>query len=756
MPCERKDVTARGCDRRTLADEQGVVVKVSAWKKFLFAAVTVIALFAAVEVILAVLGVRPVLYDEDPYVGFSSYVPLFVEQAEPDGKAVMVTAKNKLAFFNPQRFPKQKPAGTYRIFCVGGSTTFGRPYDDMTSFCGWLRAMLPSADSSGQWELINAGGVSYASYRVAALMEELVRYEPDLFIIYSGHNEFLERRTYGRIINIPRAVRGLGAITSRARTYAAVKRVIDKAGRRPGGAAGKRAYLPGEVKTILENSLGPEEYHRDTESRQQVFSHYRYNLTRMVDIARSVGAKVILVTPASNLRHCWPFKSEHRDGLSDARRRDWQSLFDHAGKTHAAGQWDEALTAIDGAIAIDDRHAHAHHLRGRVLWELERYDQARTAFVRAMDEDVCPLRAPAQIADIVSEVANEQNIPVVDFVALVEGWSEHATPGEKLFLDHAHPTIEGNRRLALALLETMNERKIVRFTSKWGDAEIERVTQEVESRLDVWSHGIALRNVSRLFRWAGKFEEGRKLGLLATEMVPADAEAYFQVGGNAMELGRIDEAISYFRQALQIEPDFARAHCGLGIALLSRDKAPTKQDRSDEATGHYRRALQIKPDYTEAHSGLGSVLTAQDRFDEAISHYRRALQIEPDQIYAQCGWGIALHSQGKLDEAVSHYRRALEIDPGHAEAHGSLACALTEQGRLDEAISHYRQALRTKPDYVDVHHRLGRTLVMAGRLDDALEHLQKAVSLKPNRSDSLNAIAQILVVHPDPKVRRTR
>ena len=36
-----------------------------------------------------------------------------------------------------------------------------------------------------------SGGVSYASYRVAALMEELVRYEPDLFVIYSGHNEFL-------------------------------------------------------------------------------------------------------------------------------------------------------------------------------------------------------------------------------------------------------------------------------------------------------------------------------------------------------------------------------------------------------------------------------------------------------------------------------------------------------------------------------------------------------------------------------------
>jgi tetratricopeptide (TPR) repeat protein len=687
-------------------------VKISVWKKLLFAAITITALFATLEVILSVVGVRPVLYDEDPYVGFSSYVPLFVEETSPDGNPVMVTAKNKLEFFNPQRFAKNKPAGTYRIFCVGGSTTFGRPYDDMTSFCGWLRAILPKADQSRQWELINAGGVSYASYRVAALMEELVRYEPDMFIIYSGHNEFLERRTYSRIMNTPKVVRGFGAIMSRTRTYAAVRQAIDKVGRQPDKTSGKRAYLPGEVETILENSLGPEEYRRDAELREQGFEHYRYNLSRMVNVARSSGAKVILVTPASNLRHCQPFKSEHRAELSNAERKYWQSLFDYASEAYTKDQWDQALTAIDKAITIDDRHAHGHYLRGRVLWELKRYDQAKTAFERAMDEDVCPLRAPKPLLDMVMEVAGEKNVPVVDFVALIEGRSEHATPGEEWFLDHVHPTIEGNRQLALALLETMNSRQIVRLTSTWGDTEIERVRQEVERRLDLAAHGAALRNLSRLFRWAGKFEQGYKLGLQAIEMVPTDAEAHFQVAGNAMELGRIDEAISYYRQALQIEPNYARAHCGLAIALSKRD-----------------------------------------RLDEAVSHYRRALQIKPELVPAHCGLGIALHLQGKLDEAVSHYHRALRIDSDHTEAHSSLGCALTEQGKLDEAISHYRQALRLNPNYAEVHHRLGRTLVMADQFDSALEHLQEDVRLRPNRPDSLNAIAQVLIIHPDAKVR---
>ena len=111
----------------------------------------------------------------------------------------LVTAQNKRGYFNVQGFPQVKAPGTYRIFTLGGSTTYGRPYDDKTSFSGWLREFLPMADSQRNWEVINAGGISYASYRVAHLMEELVNYQPDLFIIYTGHNEFLEERTYGQI-----------------------------------------------------------------------------------------------------------------------------------------------------------------------------------------------------------------------------------------------------------------------------------------------------------------------------------------------------------------------------------------------------------------------------------------------------------------------------------------------------------------------------------------------------------------------------
>ena len=129
-------------------------------KRVAFSVATVVLFFGLLELVLTAAGVRPVLVEEDPYVGFSSQLRLY----EPTGRGdELRTARNKLQLFNEQTFSRAKPSGVYRIFTLGGSTTYGRPFDDRTSFSGWLRTYLTALDDSKVWEVINAGGISYAT-----------------------------------------------------------------------------------------------------------------------------------------------------------------------------------------------------------------------------------------------------------------------------------------------------------------------------------------------------------------------------------------------------------------------------------------------------------------------------------------------------------------------------------------------------------------------------------------------------------------
>ena len=153
------------------------------------------------EGLFAVLGLGDRDRYEDPFVGFSAGRELFSEKRLPDGRRVYATNAGKLSFFDYQEFAAEKPAGGLRIFGLGGSTTAGRPYDSKVAFPRWIELYLEAMDPGRPYEVVNAGAISYASYRIVVLMKELVRYEPDLFVIYTGHNEFLEERTYADIIH---------------------------------------------------------------------------------------------------------------------------------------------------------------------------------------------------------------------------------------------------------------------------------------------------------------------------------------------------------------------------------------------------------------------------------------------------------------------------------------------------------------------------------------------------------------------------
>ena len=623
-----------------------------------------IIFYLLVELILMAAEVTPMYNRTDSSVGFSGYAPLFQKQSQPNGEEFYRTAHNKFQWFNMQSFPAHKAENVTRIFCLGGSTTYGRPYDDRTSFCGWLRLFLPAVDSTRRWEVINGGGISYASYRAARLMEELADYEPDLFIVYTGHNEFLESRTYNKLLKVPKFMRDLGVLASRTRLYTVLYDLIYK----------HDEILPTEVEALLDNSVGPEDYHRDDEMRDAILDDYENSLYRMTDISEMAGAKLIFVTPASNIGDFSPFKSEHSDNLSAFEISQIDTLKREVTEALNKGDYILAEGIASEALAIDSRDADLLYLHASALRALGRIDEARIVFTQARDEDVCPLRALTPVPEIVADVAQTKNTGFVDFVSIVDDHSPNGIPGSELFLDHVHPTIEGNRLLALAIMEEMKKEGIISQTATWNEELIAEKSTELENSLDEKAHAVALRNLSKVLGWAGKEDEAARLTNLAAEMIPEDSEIQVQKGILLWRAGDREEAMTHFREAALLDPRNASIHRRMGILL-------SELNRKEEARVELETAISLDPQLPFAHYDLGIVLQSLGKMKQAEAAYRTAQKLNPNHAEAFNNLGILLAQSGNLTAASEQFAKALQIDPNNKDAALNLARARKALGQ---------------------------------------------------------------------------
>ncbi|MFP6581374.1 MAG: tetratricopeptide repeat protein [Candidatus Hydrogenedentota bacterium] len=658
------------------------------WKKLSYSLLTTLLFFAVLEGGLALVGVQTVVDTSDPFVGFEGSSPLFVTDSDDSRK--MVTAPNKLAYFNRQSFSKRKPQGVVRIFCLGGSTTYGRPYDDATSFVGWLRELLPAVAPETTFEVINAGGVSYASYRVARLAEELVQYEPDLFIVYTGQNEFLEERTYRDVVQVSPLLRHIKGTLRRTRTFAMVQRLLGPNDR----LKTDRFQMPKEVDAVLNHTIGPTSYERDDKLRRQILDHFAVNLARIVHIARHANAKVIFVTPASNLKDCSPFKSQHTKGLSPERLEKWTHIYEQAKQRERDGDFVGALATFRRAAEIDSRYAELHWWMGRVLLKLKQFDDARNAFHKAIDEDVCPLRAVGEIPPVIRSVAERKNVPLIDFEQLVDQRCRqqlgHASPGEEFFLDHVHPTISANGLLASAIVERLIETETIKANAKPTQKQLDEVSHRINSRIDAHQHAIALRNLAKVLNWAGKHFEAGSLALRAVKELPDDPECLLFSGVFLAKTGRVEQAIENYRRALRHRPNYANAHQMLGAALVDRGKL-------DEALEHFTALVRLRPNDAHAWQMIGAIHAEKGRFVEALQNYEKAISLKLDDANIHYHLAIALGQLNRPQKSIRHYRRAIKLMPDDVDAHNNLGVMLMHEGRMSEAADHFRSVLRLRP-----------------------------------------------------------
>jgi lysophospholipase L1-like esterase len=435
---------------------------------------------------------------DDPYVSFSSLRPLFV--LDSTGTRLQ-TAAERLAYFRPQSFAATKSPETFRVFSLGGSTVQGRPYSVETSFTTWLKLNLRAARPGADCEVVNCGGVSYATYRLVPIMRELLAHEPDLFIIYTGHNEFLEDRIYQPLKRTPRALIRLHEVMLNLRSYSLANQFLSRRrARRADVRNSPKTVLPTEVQARLDFDDGLDSYHRDEAWRQGTIEHFQSNLKTMARMSRHAGVPVILVNPAANLKDCPPFKSAFRTDISEGEKGRVVELLGRADKM----DWDDVygkVGLLEQAASLDNRHAGLLYLIGKCYEHIGRCPEAKNWFVLAKEEDVCPLRILEPMHNAILEVAAQYNVPLVDVKLLIEEHTEDGVAGDEWLLDHVHPSVEGHQLIADSLYQAIEDMDLVCTPEGWRAMRDELWRRHLSSLNEAYfAHGIA--RLDRLHRWS--------------------------------------------------------------------------------------------------------------------------------------------------------------------------------------------------------------------------------------------------------------
>lgn len=194
----------------------------------------------------------------------------------------------------------------------------------------------------------------------------------------------------------------------------------------------------------------------------------------------------------------------------------------------------------------------------------------------------------------------------------------------------------------------------------------------------------------------------------------------------------VRECLTFYEQAIALDPQFAAAHAALARAVTAAAEYYVLPPRPalDAAEAAASRALALEPSDSDAHTALAEVRRARDwDGDAADEAYRRALTINPSNEGARRLYGVFLASRGQTAQAATMIDLAWDLDPLCLVSNTSAAWVRYVMGDHAEAIERCRHTIDMAAGYPASHRLLAAAHVQLGDAKAAVRHLESTTSI---------------------------
>jgi tetratricopeptide (TPR) repeat protein len=205
------------------------------------------------------------------------------------------------------------------------------------------------------------------------------------------------------------------------------------------------------------------------------------------------------------------------------------------------------------------------------------------------------------------------------------------------------------------------------------------------------------------------------------------AEEWYEKGLVLNEMGKYEEALEAFDNAIQIDPDHLDAKAGelISLAHLSRwnEAIYVALDGLDKIIQKYPGA--------QGWAMKSIFLLYSERYDEGLEAINNALQYEPENSAFWSLKGAFLNYLGKSEEALELHEKALQKNPDEASSWDFYAITLNDLGRHEDALKANYKAIELHPDEEEFWVNLGYTLNKLEKNTEAKEAFEKSIQLNP-------------------------
>ncbi len=537
----------------------------------------------------------------------------------------------------PDGFDKVKKANAFRVFVLGESSAAGWPYVPNASFSRFIKRRLELLYPENTIEVINLGISAINSYTLRDFVPGVIEQQPDLILIYTGHNEYYGALGVGSTSSMG-SNRFLTNLYISLKSFKTTKLLQDIISGLYGLISGDQSIKGNESgETLMSRMIGEQSIPLNSELYFAGISQFEGNMNDILKMLSDANVPVIIGTLTSNTLDQKPFVSVKANSLPSA-----DSIFNLA---------KEKLT-------LGERNA------------------ADSLFLYAKELDALRFRAPGAINKVITELGRKYSLPVANIDSVFRKESPNNIVGYNLTVDHLHPTIEGYRIMGETFFNKMEEHKFLPngrkidffrsivdsiLTANFPFTKIDSTLAEMQIARLTGNFPFVPRGTPNVKMQAFKFEnfadslclkvirEEIKWEIAHSEM----AEWYFNRGNYNAFIKEIDVVI-------QERPYFDQPYEYLINKLTSVNLA-------ELALPYIKKLHKFKPCYL-TYKWLGQIYLHRENASLALNYLLKAVEFSEADYQTWYNLSGAYYLNNKIREAIFSIEKSLALNPDNPKA----------------------------------------------------------------------------------------